>query len=57
MDLKSMDSIWILERGFFMDLKSMDSIWIIEHGFDMDLRAWILYAYPSVLCVFRAMTL
>ena len=32
-----MDSIWILEHGFYMD-----SIWILEHGFYMDLRAWIL---------------
>ena len=33
-----MDSIWILEHGFYMD-----SIWILEHGFYMDLRAWIIY--------------
>ena len=39
-----MDSIWILEHGFYMD-----SIWILEHGFYMDLKSmdyvWIVQFY------------
>ena len=39
-----MDSIWILEHGFYMDF-----IWILDHGFYMDLKSmdsiWIVQFY------------